>query len=943
MANTVVLKRSAVPNKTPTTSDLALGELALNTNDGNLFFKRDVSGTQSILSVATLTGTQTLTNKTLTSPTISGGTINNAVIGGTTPAAITGTTVTSTGNLISSNSSGDEGGEILLYKPATNSTIAGTGVTIDVWQNRLRFFEQGGNARGFYIDITGGGTGVGTNLVGGGSGGTASDSFKNIAVSGQSTVVADSSTDTLSLVGSGIAITTDATTDTITLTNSGVTSLSAGTGISVSSSTGGITVTNSSPDQVVAFTTSGSVSVSGSYPNFTINGTDTNTTYSISAETHASGAELRLTGSNSSTDNVTIAAGTNVTVTRTDANTITISANDTSVDWSEIQNKPDPVITLGGDLTGSVTLTDLASGTLTATIAANSVELGTDTTGNYVATIAGTTNQVTVSGSGSETAAVTLSLPQNIHTGATPQFAGATLTGALAMGSSKITGLGTPTASTDAATKEYVDTLVARGIHFHEPVRVESPINLNATYNNGTAGVGATLTNAGTQAALVIDGITMVVNDRVLVYEQTTQTQNGIYVVTNIGSGSTNWVLTRSADADAYVVDSPEGLSEGSTFFVRQGTTGAGETYTCNTSGTITFGTTNITFAQISSAQIYSAGTGLTLNGTEYSVNASQTQVTAVGTLTGGTWNASVIAGQYGGTGVANTGKTITIGGNFTTSGAHTTTLTTSGNTNVTLPTTGTLTTLDGTETLTNKTISGSSNTLSNIANASLTNSAVTIGSTSVSLGATVTTFAGLSSVTSTTFVGALTGNASTATTLATGRTIALTGDVTYTSDAFNGSANVTGTATLANSGVTAGSYTAANITVDAKGRITAAANGSGGGGGSTWSVKTSNYTATTGDQLLANTSGGAFTITLPATPTAGDSIIIADGDSWFTNNLTVARNGSTIKGLSENLILDIAAVKVDFVYNGTTWLVFAFASGADDTLAISLAIGDDF
>ena len=65
MANTVVLKRSAVPNKTPTTSDLALGELALNTNDGNLFFKRDVSGTQSILSVATLTGTQTLTNKTL--------------------------------------------------------------------------------------------------------------------------------------------------------------------------------------------------------------------------------------------------------------------------------------------------------------------------------------------------------------------------------------------------------------------------------------------------------------------------------------------------------------------------------------------------------------------------------------------------------------------------------------------------------------------------------------------------------------------------------------------------------------------------------------------------------------------------------------------------------------------------------------------------------------
>jgi hypothetical protein len=72
MANTVVLKRSAVPNKTPTTSDLALGELALNTNDGNLFFKKDVSGSQSILSVATLTGTQTLTNKTLDAAVLTG-------------------------------------------------------------------------------------------------------------------------------------------------------------------------------------------------------------------------------------------------------------------------------------------------------------------------------------------------------------------------------------------------------------------------------------------------------------------------------------------------------------------------------------------------------------------------------------------------------------------------------------------------------------------------------------------------------------------------------------------------------------------------------------------------------------------------------------------------------------------------------------------------------
>lgn len=182
-----------------------------------------------------------------------------------------------------------------------------------------------------------------------------------------------------------------------------------------------------------------------------------------------------------------------------------------------------------------------------------------------------------------------------------------------------------PTSANDLVNKTYVDTLVASGIHFHQPVRVESPTNLNATYNNGTAGVGATLTNAGTQAALEIDGVTVSVNDRVLVYQQTTQTQNGIYVVTNVGSGSTNWILTRSSDADTYVINSAAGLSEGSTVFVQQGATGAGETYTCNTTGVITFGTTNITFAQISSAQIYSAGTGLTLSGTQFSITNTGT------------------------------------------------------------------------------------------------------------------------------------------------------------------------------------------------------------------------------------------------------------------------------------------------------------------------------
>jgi hypothetical protein len=308
-------------------------------------------------------------------------------------------------------------------------------------------------------------------------------------------------------------------------------------------------------------------------------------------------------------------------------------------------------------------------------------------------TVADTTGNTAIAGTLGVTGTTTLG---NLTIGSTKT---------IDVGANKVTNVGAPTLASDAATKQYVDTVASASIHYHAPVRVESPTSLNATYNNGTSGVGATLTNAGTQAALVLDGITLNLNDRVLIYNQANAAHNGVYTVTTVGSGSVNWVLTRATDSDSFAIGDSDGLGAGDAFYVKEGTTGAGELYVMNTSGTITFGTTAINFVQISSAQIYSAGTGLTLTGTQYSVNASQTQVTAVGTLTSGTWNASVIAGQYGGTGVANTGKTITIGGNFTTSGAHTTTLTTSGNTSLNLPTTGTLATLAGSETFTNKTL----------------------------------------------------------------------------------------------------------------------------------------------------------------------------------------------------------------------------------------------
>lgn len=192
----------------------------------------------------------------------------------------------------------------------------------------------------------------------------------------------------------------------------------------------------------------------------------------------------------------------------------------------------------------------------------------------------------------------------------------------------------TPTSSTDIANKTYVDTQVSSGITYHSPVKYEVPNttgNLTANYNQPGGpgvGVGATLTNAGTLAAFAPDGPTAQVGDRILVYNQTNAFENGVYTVTTVGSGAVAWVLTRATDADTYALKSPNGLGLGDAFFVTSGNTGAGETYVCNTSGTITFGTTNITFVQISSAQVYSAGTGLNLSPAT-TFNISNTGVTA--------------------------------------------------------------------------------------------------------------------------------------------------------------------------------------------------------------------------------------------------------------------------------------------------------------------------
>ena len=225
-----------------------------------------VSGGLGLTGNANIGGTVRITNTTNSSSTTSGaisvsgglGLAGNAFIGGTVNVTnTTAATGVSTAALVVSGgvgvqgdlfvaanantklsimqSSGDEGGEIFLNKPVTNTTIT-NGVTIDVFQNRLRIFEQGGSARGFYLDITTGGNGVATNIMGGSSSGTVNSGTATYAAFYPASSNAVSENANLQFTGTGISIGGNIAS---TSTTSGSLWVYGGVGIGQSVSVGG--------------------------------------------------------------------------------------------------------------------------------------------------------------------------------------------------------------------------------------------------------------------------------------------------------------------------------------------------------------------------------------------------------------------------------------------------------------------------------------------------------------------------------------------------------------------------------------------------------------------------------------------------------------------------------------------------------------------------------
>jgi hypothetical protein len=181
----------------------------------------------------------------------------------------------------------------------------------------------------------------------------------------------------------------------------------------------------------------------------------------------------------------------------------------------------------------------------------------------------------------------------------------------------------TPSASTDIVNKAYADS-IASGINFHQSCVYATTVDLGTViYNNGTAGVGATLTKDTPYATLSIDGHTFVspadIGKRVLIKDQSNTAYNGVYTVTDVGSGSTAWVLTRATDFDS-AGSGVDQIDAGDFFLITAGATLANTSWVQQTPLPITIGTTGIVFTEFGAPVTYTAGTGLDLVGTVFSL-----------------------------------------------------------------------------------------------------------------------------------------------------------------------------------------------------------------------------------------------------------------------------------------------------------------------------------
>lgn len=471
---------------------------------------------------------------------------------------------------------------------------------------------------------------------------------------------------------------------TMALENSNSVSITGGTidGVAID---GGVTINNATIGAIIPST--------GAFTSLTSNGsavatansttTFTNKTINGSTNTLSNIANASLVNSAVTINGVPISLGSSGVVTAAIANALTIG---TGLNGGVFDGLSPVTITIDSTvatLTGSQTLTNktlttpiissisntgtitlptatttlvgrdttdtLTNKTLTSPVISTITNSGTITLPTATTTLVGrdtsdTLTNKTISGSNNTLSNIANGSLTNstITIGTTPISLGsATLTPA---GLTSVTVTQDPTQGLQLATKQYVDAQFSN-VNYHDAVNYASTVDLGTvTYNNGSSGVGATLTNAGAQATLVIDGHTFTATDvtnqvRILVKNQTSGAQNGVYVLTNEGSLSTNWSMVRSTDMDT-AGSGANLVGPGDIFYVILGSSQATTSWVLTTNLPITMGTTALAFTQVGGPSGgYTFGTGLQLIGSTISI-ANTTVTPASYTLASFTVNA---------------------------------------------------------------------------------------------------------------------------------------------------------------------------------------------------------------------------------------------------------------------------------------------------------------
>ena len=429
-----------------------------------------------------------------------------------------------------------------------------------------------------------------------------------------------------------------------------------------------------------------------------------------------------------------------------------------------------------------------------------------------------------------------------------------------------------PTLSTHFTTKNYVDNIAA-GVNPKTAVQV--------TTN------GSSITLSGLQT---IDGYTTIAGDRVLVKDQATASQNGIYVA---GSGS--W--TRATDFDG---NPSNEVVTGDLVYVEYGTVNGNSSWILVTAGTITVGTTAMTFSVFSRPGDFTVNGGLVKVGNQFSVGTASSSRIVVNTSNIDLATTGVSAGTFSQVTVDAYGRVTSGSATQPWSAVVSTPTTIAGygitdaqglNANLTavsgLSTMGLIArTGSGTATTRSVAVSGTGLSITNGDGVS-GNPTITSNATNANVASTVVARDASGNFSAGIITAALSGNASTATALLTGRTISITGDATGTSANFDGTANATIALGLASVNTDVGTFGSSSavpiLTVNAKGLVTAA---------SSASLVTTNVTEGTNLYFTTGRAQGAISVTGTGLSYAS-GVITSNATSANTASAVVARDGS--------------------------------------------------